>query len=656
MNLLQYESSPYLLQHADNPVDWRPWSEAAFEAARSENKPIFLSIGYSTCHWCHVMARECFEDVAVAEVLNEHYISIKVDREERPDVDAVYMAAAVAMNGSGGWPLNVLLTPEKKPFYAASYLPKEQLLHLLGQLAALWKEDPGKILTVGELITEQLGKEDEVLAAEPRRALVYEGMSQLKRHYDPAWGGFSRAPKFPTPQHLLFALRFSALTGDASARDMALGTLEHMIRGGIHDQIGGGFCRYSTDEKWLIPHFEKTLYDNALLLLSCAEAWAMTGRGALRRVCETTLRYLNRELSDPAGGFYCGQDADSDGAEGEYYLFSPAEIAALLGGEAESFCRQYGITAEGNFRGQSIPNRIEDAYWEYPSAAAEEQRKIVEEYRLSRPRPLTDDKILTGWNGLAVAALARYGFLSQDRAALERAEKAAGFLLDNLVDPDGHLLARWRRGDAGIRAKLDDHAFFVWGLLELYAATLDVRWLREACRIADALLRGFFNDREGGFYPYAHDDEALLLRSRDAYDGAIPSGNAVAALVLTRLDRLTGESRWHEAAEKQLRFLSGAAERYPMGYSFSLLAMSESIWPGSELVCTAQETPQELWEYLLQQPDPNRVVLLKKPETASVLAEVAPYTADYPIPESGAKYYLCRDHICRQPVGSPAEL
>ena len=656
MNQLQYESSPYLLQHADNPVNWFPWGEPAFAAARETNRPIFLSIGYSTCHWCHVMARECFEDAAVAELLNREYICIKVDREERPDIDEVYMAAAVAMNGSGGWPLTVVMTAGQKPFFTASYLPKKPLLRILGILAQQWKTDPDRLLAAGEQVAGHLSREDAPELAEPGRALLYACASQLRRCYDPVWGGFSRAPKFPTPQHLLFLLRFSSLTGDSAARQAAADTLAHMVRGGIFDQIGGGFCRYSTDEKWLVPHFEKMLYDNALLILACAEAWALTGQSFLRRAAEETVRYAERELSDPAGGFYCAQDADSDGEEGRYYLFDAAELTTLLGPEAEGFCRRYGIRSEGGILGKSIPNLIETDYWEHLSARMTELREIVYAYRRSRTPLRTDDKVLTGWNGLMIAALARCGFLTDDRAAVERAEKAAAFISDNMISPEGNLLACWRDGRARLRGKLDDHAFLAWGLLELYAATLEVRWLQEACRIADALLRGFFNEREGGFYSYAQDDEALLLRTRNANDGAMPSGNAVAALVLTRLDRLTGENKWHEAAEKQLRFLSGAAERYPMGYSFSLLAMSESIWPGSELVCTAQKAPQELREYLLRHPDPNRVVLLKTPGNASALAAVAPYTADYPIPDNGAKYFLCREHMCRQPVDSPAEL
>ena len=656
VNKLQFEKSPYLLQHADNPVNWFPWGAEAFASAKKGRKPIFLSIGYSTCHWCHVMARESFEDETVAALLNREFISIKVDREERPDVDGVYMAAAVAMNGSGGWPLTVLMTPEQKPFYTATYVPKEQLIYLLEQAARLWRHDPEKIRAVGELLTGQLAKEDTAEGAEPGRALIQNGVAQLRRRYDPVWGGFSRAPKFPTPQHLLFLQRYSALTGDKNTLDMVLSTLEHMVRGGIFDQIGGGVCRYSTDEKWLSPHFEKMLYDNALLILTCAEACTLTDRPFLRRAAEATVRYAERELRDPAGGFYCGQDADSDGEEGRYYLFTPAEIATLLGDGAESFCRRYGIADRGNFHGKSIPNLIGTTDWEPSSAESEKQKETVLAYRRSRTRLHTDDKVLAGWNGLMIAALARYGVLLGDPAAVALADKVAGFILNNMLAPDGRLLERWRDGEAGIRAKLDDHAFLAWGMLELYAATLEVFWLEKALWLAEELLEDFFNEKEGGFYPYAADDESLLFRSRDAYDGAMPSGNAVCALVLSRLDRLTGEPRWQEAAKKQLRFLAGAAKEFPMGYSFSLLAMTETLWPASELVCTAPEAPRELWDYLRQAPDPNRVVLLKTPDNADRLARLAPFTAAYPIPESGAKYYLCRDRVCRQPVDSIEQL
>ena len=365
MNELQHEKSPYLLQHAGNPVRWRPWGPSAFDAALRENKPIFLSVGYSTCHWCHVMAHESFEDEAVAEAINRDYIPIKVDREERPDVDAVYMAACVALNGSGGWPLTVLLTPQGKPFRAGTYLPKKQLLSLLEQAAKLWHENRRGVLQAGELLTEHLQKERESEPDAPGRELAETAAAQLARSFDAAWGGFGPAPKFPTPHNLLFLLRYARLTGDDEARNMAERTLEHMYRGGIFDHIGGGFCRYSTDGKWLVPHFEKMLYDNALLALAYTEAYEHTRRPIWRKIARRTLDYALRELSDPLGGFRCGQDADSEGVEGKYYLLTPEDVSEALDADAaRRFCERFDVTPGGNFEGRSIPNLTGASDWE----------------------------------------------------------------------------------------------------------------------------------------------------------------------------------------------------------------------------------------------------------------------------------------------------
>ncbi|HBI64274.1 MAG TPA: hypothetical protein DDX51_04055, partial [Clostridiales bacterium] len=401
MNQLQYEKSPYLLQHAENPVDWRPWGAAAFAAAQKKDKPVFLSIGYSTCHWCHVMAHESFESEEVAGLINREYIPVKVDREERPDVDAVYMAACIAMNGSGGWPLTVLLTPDQKPFWAGTYLPKAQLLSLLRQAAGLWKDNRDDVLAAGEAMTEHLRQEEEFQPETPGRALAEAGVSSFSRLFDAQWGGFGRAPKFPTPHNLLFLLRYARLTHHAHAREMAEQTLEHMYRGGIFDHVGGGFSRYSTDREWLAPHFEKTLYDNALLALAYTEAW-QDGRLALyRSVAERTLDYCLRELRDEQGGFYAGQDADSEGEEGAYYLFTPAEVKAVLGeSEGRGFCECYDITEEGNFHGKSIPNLLLNQRWQLVPEGYGAYREKLRHARQERLPLATDNKVLTGWNGL----------------------------------------------------------------------------------------------------------------------------------------------------------------------------------------------------------------------------------------------------------------
>ncbi len=657
MNRLQFEKSPYLLQHADNPVDWYPWGEEAFEAARREDRPVFLSIGYSTCHWCHVMARESFRSEEVARAVNEGYIPVKVDREERPDVDSAYMAACLAMNGSGGWPLTVLLTPDQKPFWAGTYLPKAQLLSLLEQVTELWQYDRGRLLSMGSELTEHLRREEEIRPDDPTRELVEAGVRSFARMFDAEWGGFGRAPKFPTAHNLIFLSRYAALTGDDHAREMAEETLAHMYRGGIFDHVGGGFSRYATDGRWLVPHFEKMLYDNALLVLAGTESFQKSRLPWQERLIRRTVDYVLRELTDPQGGFYCGQDADSEGVEGKYYTFTPREIAELLGHEAGgAFCRRFGITEQGNFQGRSILNLIDTPCWEQTSEGMEGLLERVYDYRKGRTTLHRDDKVLTAWNGLMIAALARAGLALDEPRYTEAAVKAADFIGRNMKDDQDRLLARWREGDAAHPGKLEDYAFYAWGLLELYGTTFRISYLEEACRMGEELLERFFDAERGGFYPYAADGEQLITRTKEVYDGAMPSGNAAAALVLSRLGRLTGEEKWRRAAKKQLRYLTGAIRTYPAGHSFTLLTLLEELWPSAELICAARAVPEELKAYLRRKPRPGLTVLVKTPESGAVLAELAPFTADYPIPEEGARYYLCRGGACRQPVTSVEEL
>ena len=648
MNRLQYEKSPYLLQHAENPVDWWAWGTDAFETARREDKPIFLSIGYSTCHWCHVMAHESFESEEVAEALTHDFVPIKVDREERPDVDAVYMEACLTMNGSGGWPLTVLLTPEQKPFWAGTYLNKTQLLSLLAQAAALWYTRRDSILSVGEQMTARLREEAELQSDAPTRDLVKAGVDGFSRLFDAQWGGFGSAPKFPSAHNLLFLLRYAGAAEDVHAREMAERTLECMYRGGIFDHIGGGFSRYSTDRRWLAPHFEKMLYDNALLALAYTEAWRGSKLPWQRYAAKRTLDYVLRELTDPAGGFYCGQDADSEGVEGKYYVFTSEELTRVLGEDAEVFCERYGVTKGGNFHGKSIPNLIDAMDWD--AEVSETITQKLYDYRRTRAPLHCDDKVLAAWNGLMIAALARAGLTFDEPRYLRAAEKAAVFIRQRMTDAQGRLLSRWRDGEAAHPGKLDDYAFLAWGLLELYGATFDLAYLEDACRLAGILLEQFFDAERGGFYPYASDGEQLLTRKKDAYDGAMPSGNAVAALVLSRLGRLTGKQNWRDTAALQFRYLSGAAQEYPLGHGFALLAFSEELWDAGELVCTSQSMPEELLSFLRQSKEGSLAVLLKTASNAQRLSALAPFTADYPIPKIGTQYYLCKDRTCRRVV------
>lgn len=656
-NQLQFEKSPYLLQHRENPVHWLPWGEQAFTAARAEDKPVFLSIGYSTCHWCHVMAHESFEAKDVAEVLNRSFISVKVDREERPDIDVVYMAACLAMTGSGGWPLTVLMTPDQKPFWAGTYLPRKALLSLLGQAARLWREERESLLSAGDELTAYLQREEAARPGQPKQELVKRAVNQFGQIFDPVWGGFGQAPKFPTPHNLVFLMRYARLDGDPAAMEMAEKTLEAMYRGGLFDHLGGGFSRYSTDERWLVPHFEKMLYDNALLTFAYGEAYQHTRRPLYGMVARRTVEYVLRELEAPQGGFYCGQDADSDGVEGKYYVFTPAEVRSLLGEkEAERFCRLYGVTEQGNFEGASIPNLIgQREVHEEPEKLApiREQLRL---YRLGRTSLHKDDKLLTAWNGLMIAALAKAGLVLEEQRYLEEAHRAVDFIRRNLTGQDGRLLARWRDGQGGIPGKLEDYAFYAWGLLELYGATFDVRYLQETKRLAELLLEFFFDPENGGFYPYASDGEQLLTRTKEVYDGAMPSGNAAAVLVLSRLARLTGEVQWQEAARLQVSYLAGATKESPAGHSFTMLALLEELWPSAELVCTGQEVPGELLDLLRQEPWIGLSVLVKTPENQEALSALAPFTAAYPVCHEGVRYYLCRNGACSKPTDSIEEL
>lgn len=656
-NHLSKEQSPYLLQHAENPVDWRPWSEEAFAEARRTNRPVFLSIGYSTCHWCHVMAHESFEDEAVAQAINEAFLPIKVDREERPDVDAVYMAACVAMNGSGGWPLTVLLTPDQKPFWAGRYLPKSELLRLVHETAKLWQDDRERVLSAGETITSHLQQGGVSRAGVLKREIVQQAAALLAESFDREWGGFGPPPKFPMPHNLIFLLRYARLAGVGKMQEIALQTQDAMYRGGLFDHVGGGFSRYSTDRFWLVPHFEKMLYDNAMLALAYTEAFQHTRRPLYEGIIRRTLDYVLKELAGPDGGFCCGQDADSDGVEGKYYVFTPAELLPALGkSDAKRFCQWYNIVKRGNFEGKSIPNLLEQVHFDREPDEIAALRKRVYSYRLHRTELHRDDKILTAWNGLMLAALARAGLVLNEPQYQNAAKQTADFLDVHLTGPDGRLLARWRNGDAAYPGKLDDYAFYAWGLVELYGVTFDPAYLARAVELADFLLKFFFDWEHGGFYPYASDGEQLLTRTKEAYDGAMPSGNSVAALVLSRLSRLTGESRWRDAADLQLSWLAGAVQDYPAGYSFAMLAFLEELWPSAELVAATRKVPSEWKDFLKKISRPRLTILVKTPESAGILENLAPFIRNYPIPEQGARYYLCQGETCTPPVDSIAEL
>lgn len=660
-NRLTKEKSPYLLQHKENPVEWYPWGEEAFQKAKQEDKPVFLSIGYSTCHWCHVMAHESFEDDEVAEILNRDYISIKVDREERPDIDAVYMSVCQAVTGSGGWPLTIFLTPDQKPFFAGTYFPKQGkygqfgLVELLERVAQLWKNERQALLRTGNEITGTINQSQSGGGQKPDQSIIKAAYNQLLHRFDHKWGGFGRAPKFPTPHNLLFLLRYAHRMPESDAQKMATVTLDHMARGGIHDHIGGGFSRYSTDEKWLVPHFEKMLYDNSLLLMTYVAAYQYTGEEYFADIAHRTANYILRELTDEQGGFYCGQDADSEGVEGKYYGFTPEEVKSVLGkADGEAFCRLYDITDSGNFEGKSIPNRINTTQDGWNRTDPRLQK--LYDYRLQRTQLHKDDKILLSWNGWAMIALTRAGQALEESRYLNAARKARQFISKEMTDKHDRMYLRWRDGEAANAGQLDDYGVYALALLELYRVTFDAADLQEAIHRAEQIV-ALFEDSRGGYFMTAADSEQLIARPKETYDGAIPSGNSVVAMVLQRLALLTGEIRWQDAADRQMEFLSASIGEYPAGSCFGVLAMMDALYPHRELVCAAKDGfPDELRNYLAEHPAEDIQVLLKTEANAELLAQCAPFTRDYPIPEKGAIYYLCENGVCKAPVKLFSEL
>lgn len=605
------------------------------------------------------MAHESFEDADVADILNRDYISIKVDREERPDIDAVYMGVCQMLTGSGGWPLTILMTPEQKPFYAGTYLPKYTrygtigLTKLLNQITLQWKENKEKLISTGNTIAGKLKDQlEETSPVQLSKDTFKYGRDIFHQLFDKKWGGFGRAPKFPTPHNLLYLLWYSILEEDDPAQDMVEYTLQQMYRGGIYDHIGGGFSRYSTDVMWLAPHFEKMLYDNALLTYTYLQTYAVTKKIFYAEIAKKTMDYVLRELTGKQGGFFCGQDADSDGVEGKYYVFTSDEIEKVLGeADGKQYCQRYGITEEGNFEGKNIPNLIFAANYKEEEPIYQGMRERLYQYRVFRTELHLDDKILTSWNGLMIAAMAKAYCLEEGEQYVEAAIKAQKFITDNLKESDGRLLVRWRENEAGNKGQLDDYAFYSWGLIELYQVTLDVKYLTEAIEVAGMMEEFFWDEAEGGFYLYASDGEQLISRPKEVYDGAIPSGNSVAAYVIGKLARLTGESCWQELWDRQISFIMSRIGDYPAGYSFALFAAMEAIYPSKEIICTTAKAycPEELVDFLKEKAYFNMTIIVKNPENQTMLLNIAPYTADYPI-TSEDTYYLCQGNTCSLPM------
>jgi uncharacterized protein len=662
-NKLLQEKSPYLLQHAHNPVDWYPWGGEAFSRAVAEDKPIFLSIGYSTCHWCHVMERESFEDEEVAIILNKHFIAIKVDREERPDVDHIYMSVCQAMTGRGGWPLTILMTPDRKPFYAGTYFPKTSrggyagIIEVLEHVKDAWHNEKDTLVESSDKIMEHMNMEfgtDE--HGEVNEEAIDDAVSRFSSNFDKVFGGFGSAPKFPTPHNLMFLLRHAKQSVNDNALDMVEKTLESMYRGGMYDHIGFGFSRYSTDRKWLVPHFEKMLYDNALLAFIYIEAYQATGKEQHRRVAEQIFEYVLRDMTSPEGGFYSAEDADSEGVEGKFYVWTPKEIIDVLGErDGKEFCDMYDITVKGNFEEASIPNIIENktSFEELTKLPLESMRRKLFEHREKRIHPYKDDKILTAWNGLTIAALAYGARVLGNESYMSAAKKAVGFIQDKLIRADGRLMARYREGEAAYLGYLDDYAFLVWGLIELYQASFDLQYLELAVRLNDDMIKYFGEVDKGGYFIYGNDSEQLIARPKEDYDGATPSGNSVAALNLLRLGRLTGNPELEVEAEGVFGAFADKINSYSMGHTYMLMAVMFARGKGSEIVIVGDRkdaSVQSFIDVINKSFMPYSVVVVKDVDEAEALKKLIPYTAGQDMVDDKTTAYVCENFACRAPI------
>jgi hypothetical protein len=653
-NRLADATSPYLLQHARNPVDWYPWGDDAFDAARARDVPVFLSVGYAACHWCHVMERESFEDPVTAGVLNERFVSVKVDREERPDVDGIYMDAVQALNhGRGGWPMSVFLTPDRRPFFAGTYFPDEprhgmpSFRQVLEGVDMAWRERRGEIEQAGSAVTATL---IDVSTAPPATRAVDASITEaafvaLKRTYDSVWGGFGRAPKFPQPTTLEFVARM-AVRGEPDAHDMLTHTLDRMAEGGMYDQIGGGFARYSVDERWHVPHFEKMLYDNAQLASLYTHAWLLTREPRYRQIARETLDHLLREMRQPGGGFSSSQDADTQGVEGATFTWSWDELAGLVG---DHVAASLGATPDGNWRHEEGVTNVLRAPAGGWTDDLEPVRKVLFDARSRRPSPATDDKVIAAWNGLAIGALAEAAMAFGEPAYAEAARACARFIDEDMRAADGRVHRTWRRGTLGIAGFADDHALVASGLLRLYEATGDAAWFTFARECCDVLLERFIDREYGGFFQTADDAEALLLRPKDLYDNAVPGGNSAAAEALLTMARYTGERAYDDAAASALASIAGVAARAPSGFGTALCAIDMTVGPSREVAIVGPRDDPVVREMIgvvrSAGYEPNTVLAIGDGPGGEV-----PLLAGRAAQQGRATAYVCRGFVCRLPV------
>jgi len=678
-NRLKFEKSPYFLQHADNPVVWYPWGEEAFEKARKENKPIFLSLGYSTCHWCHVMAHESFEDPVVAHLLNNAFISIKVDREERPDIDKLYMTVCQMMTGSGGWPLTIIMTPDKKPFFAATYIPKETrfgrtgMLDLVPRIQEIWTTRQSEVLDSAQQIVTALQQiPADVQTEELTESTLKTAYEQLAQRFDKQNGGFAEAPKFPTPHNLLFLLRYWKRSDNGNALAMVEKTLRSMRQGGIYDQVGYGFHRYSTDRTWLVPHFEKMLYDQALLAMAYIETYQATGEKEYEETARNIFSYVLRDMTAKEGGFYSAEDADSEGEEGKFYLWSQDELEQVLSPEETRIVLTvFNTTPEGNFSDEATGRKTGSNILHLTKSIAETAAdlKVTEQAlhttleaarqklfaaRKKRIHPHKDDKILTDWNGLMIAALAQ-GARAFDEPLYQRAaERAVDFTLKQMRKPDGRLLHRYRDKEAAIMANLDDYAFFTWGLIELYETTFEAKYLKTALDLNKDMLTHFWHDTTGGFYFSPDDGEELLVRQKEVYDGAIPSGNSVAMLNLLRLGRITTNLDFEKKAAQIAQVFSRTLKEFPSAHTQLMQALDFAVGPSYEIVIVGdleskdtRQMAQNIRALFL----PNKIVLFRpSSQELPEICHIAEFSKNLTTLDGKTTVYVCTNYMCKFPT------
>lgn len=682
-NRLADESSPYLLQHAENPVDWYPWCDEAFEKARREDKPVLVSIGYATCHWCHVMAHESFEDDEIARLMNETFVNIKVDREERPDIDNTYMMVCQMLTGSGGWPLNVFLTPDKKPFYAATYIPKTGrqgrpgMRELIPWLSQIWENEREKIANSSEEIIDAFQRSNQFEGgAQLNQTHLDKAYSQYKQKFDETYGGFGSAPKFPSPHNLMLLLRYAENHEDSDALQMVEKTLTQMRMGGIFDHIGWGFHRYSTDREWLVPHFEKMLYDQALLLITYTEAWQLTKNDFFKQTADEIVSYLLRKMQDEKNGFYSAEDADSEGEEGKFYVWSISEIRDVLPmAEAELAIEVFNLTEEGNYKdeatgrrtGKNIPHlkkpidelaRERDMDEKQLRSILEEIRQKLLNARQGRVHPLLDDKILTDWNGLAIAALAKAGRAFDDGSYTKQAELCWQFISSHMITEDNTLKHRYRNGDVAIDAHADDYAFLIWGLIELYETTFKTDYLEQAISLNQEFIDQFWDDEDGGFYFTSESAEELLGRKKEIYDGAVPSSNSVAMMNLLRLGRMTGNTKWEQMAEEAQQLFSKEITNAPTGFGAALQSVDFTSDTSQEIIIAGNPgdpATQAMRDNLNAQFLPRAVILLNDPEDDKI-KELVSYLSDFGMQIGKSTAYVCQNYSCELPVTDPEKM